>query len=276
MRRRARGPRLIVRVRRSPHAATGSAPAVADGRVCPPVECRGVAMTRSRCSHHRLRPPLTMAAACAFALLAAAGPARAAAPQNGPGAPRRPARAPPRTSTWPARTASARHGTPRRRSGTRSPTACCPTCTSRPSTTRTCSTLQYVVTDGSTFTDLQTRDMTYTVSADPTGMACTVTSTDAKHGYRLATTYVTDPARDTVLMHTELTGVPGAQPRIWPLCTSTRGSTRTSTATAAAGPTTRAATPASRRATAPPVVSNTSTTSPRPRTATTRCRPTWR
>ena len=33
------------------------------------------------------------------------------------------------------------------------------------------STLQYVVTDGSTFTDLQTRDMTYSVSADPTGMA---------------------------------------------------------------------------------------------------------
>ena len=41
------------------------------------------------------------------------------------------------------------------------------------------STLQYVVTDGSTFTDLQTRDMTYTVAADPTGMACTVTGTDA-------------------------------------------------------------------------------------------------
>ena len=29
------------------------------------------------------------------------------------------------------------------------------------------STLQYVVTDGATFTDLQTRDMTYTVAADP-------------------------------------------------------------------------------------------------------------
>jgi glucoamylase len=56
------------------------------------------------------------------------------------------------------------------------------------------STLQYVVTDGSTFTDLQTRDMTYTVAADPTGMACTVTSTDAKHGFRLVTTYITDPA----------------------------------------------------------------------------------
>src|SRR5262252_2325286 len=38
-------------------------------------------------------------------------------------------------------------------------------------------TLQYAVTDGSTFTDLQTRDMTYTVSAlDPTGMSCRVTS----------------------------------------------------------------------------------------------------
>jgi glucoamylase len=72
------------------------------------------------------------------------------------------------------------------------------------------STLQYVVTDGSTFTDLQTRDMTYTVAADPTGMACTVTSTDAKHGFRLITTYITDPARDTVLMHTTLQDTPGS------------------------------------------------------------------
>src|ERR1700722_2203045 len=46
-------------------------------------------------------------------------------------------------------------------------------------------TLQYVVTDGSSFTDLQTRDMTYTVKADPTGMTCTVTSVDAKHGFEL-------------------------------------------------------------------------------------------
>ena len=72
------------------------------------------------------------------------------------------------------------------------------------------STLQYVVTDGSTFTDLQTRDMTYTVAADPSGMACTVTSTDAKHGFRLVTTYITDPASDTVLMHTRLQNLPGS------------------------------------------------------------------
>ena len=44
-------------------------------------------------------------------------------------------------------------------------------------------TLQYVVTDGSTFTDLQTRDMTYAVEAIPNtgGMACKVTAT-AKSG----------------------------------------------------------------------------------------------
>ncbi len=72
------------------------------------------------------------------------------------------------------------------------------------------STLQYIVTDGSTFTDLQTRDMTYTVAADPTGMACTVTSTDTRHGFQLVTTYITDPASDTVLMHTRLQALPGS------------------------------------------------------------------
>ena len=72
------------------------------------------------------------------------------------------------------------------------------------------STLQYAVTDGSTFTDLQSRDMTYNVAADPTGMSCTVTSTDAKHGFRLVTSYITDPVRDTVLMHTTLQDTPGS------------------------------------------------------------------
>ncbi len=73
------------------------------------------------------------------------------------------------------------------------------------------STLQYIVTDGATFTDMQARDMTYTVAADPSGMACTVTSTDAKHGFRLVTTYITDPAGDAVLMRTRLAGLPGAR-----------------------------------------------------------------
>ena len=65
-------------------------------------------------------------------------------------------------------------------------------------------TLQYVVTDGASFTDLQTRDLSYTVRADPTGMSCTVTATSAAHHYRLVTTYLADPARDTVLMHTRV------------------------------------------------------------------------
>src|SRR5215203_3476827 len=63
-------------------------------------------------------------------------------------------------------------------------------------------TLQYVVTDGRTFTDLQTRDMTYTVRAKPdsAGMACTVTAAAKSGKYRIETEYVTDPARNTVLM----------------------------------------------------------------------------
>ncbi len=61
-------------------------------------------------------------------------------------------------------------------------------------------TLQYLVTDGRTFTDLQTRDMTYTVRPSPTGMACTVLATSAAHHYRIITSYLADPARDAVLM----------------------------------------------------------------------------
>jgi glucoamylase len=65
------------------------------------------------------------------------------------------------------------------------------------------STLQYLVTDGRTFTDLQTRDMTYTVRAlDRTGMACQVIATARTGRYRLITDYITDPAHDSVVMHT--------------------------------------------------------------------------
>jgi glucoamylase len=66
-------------------------------------------------------------------------------------------------------------------------------------------TLQFVVTDGSTFTDLATRDMTYTVdSIGVSGMACRVTSTAKSGRYRLVTDYITDPAHDSVLMRTRL------------------------------------------------------------------------
>src|SRR3984885_7064704 len=67
-------------------------------------------------------------------------------------------------------------------------------------------TLQYLVTDGSSFTDLQTRDMTYRLVSDPTGMSCTVVASSAAHHYRIVTTYVADPGRNAVLMRTTFEG----------------------------------------------------------------------
>ena len=66
-------------------------------------------------------------------------------------------------------------------------------------------TLQYIVTDGRSFADLQQRDMTYAVSSpDRSGMVCRVTSTDAAHQFRLVTDYLTDPVRASVVIHTTL------------------------------------------------------------------------
>jgi glucoamylase len=67
-------------------------------------------------------------------------------------------------------------------------------------------TMQYIVTDGRSWTDLQERDMTYVVSSDPTGMSCTVTASSATHGYRLVTTYIADPSRDSVVLRTAYHG----------------------------------------------------------------------
>ena len=65
--------------------------------------------------------------------------------------------------------------------------------------------LQYIVTDGATFTDLQSRDTTYTVEAlDDSGMSCRVTSTAKSGKYTLVTDYVTDTRRNSVAMKTTL------------------------------------------------------------------------
>jgi glucan 1,4-alpha-glucosidase len=62
-------------------------------------------------------------------------------------------------------------------------------------------TLQLVVTDGHSFTDLQTRDMTYTVQApDARSLDCRVVSTAKSGRYRITTDYLTDPGRNTLLM----------------------------------------------------------------------------
>jgi len=73
------------------------------------------------------------------------------------------------------------------------------------------STVQYIVTDGRTFAALQQRDMTYSVSSlDRSGMVCQVTSTDQPHRFRLVSDYITDPARDSVVVRTTLEPLPGA------------------------------------------------------------------
>src|SRR4051794_10887821 len=66
-------------------------------------------------------------------------------------------------------------------------------------------TLQFIVTDGTTFTDLQTRDMTYTATPlDATGMACRVTSSAKSGRYTLTTDFFTDPSRNSVVIKTNL------------------------------------------------------------------------
>jgi glucoamylase len=63
-------------------------------------------------------------------------------------------------------------------------------------------TLQYIVTDGSTFTDLQTRDTTYTVQLlDAHALDCRVTTTAKSGKYRIITDYLTDPNQNTVVMN---------------------------------------------------------------------------
>src|SRR5260221_14775429 len=55
-------------------------------------------------------------------------------------------------------------------------------------------TLQYIVTDGSTFTDLQERNTTYTVQTLGKQMLdCRVTTTANSGKYRIVTDYVADP-----------------------------------------------------------------------------------
>jgi glucan 1,4-alpha-glucosidase len=71
-------------------------------------------------------------------------------------------------------------------------------------------TLQYVVTDGSTFTDLQTRDMTYTARAlDQRALTCRITTTAKRGTYRIVTDYITDTRRATVVMRSRLVGIGG-------------------------------------------------------------------
>jgi glucoamylase len=72
--------------------------------------------------------------------------------------------------------------------------------------------MQFIVTDGSTFADLERDATTSTVTMpDPHSLTYTQTDTAKSGRYRLIKTYVTDPARSTVLVNVtfqSLTGRP--------------------------------------------------------------------
>jgi glucoamylase len=71
-------------------------------------------------------------------------------------------------------------------------------------------TLQYIVTDGHTFTDLQTRDMTYSAQLlDAPSLGCQVTATARNGKYRLVTEYLTDPGQNTAVMRTKFVPLVG-------------------------------------------------------------------
>src|SRR2546428_4878381 len=74
-------------------------------------------------------------------------------------------------------------------------------------------TLQYIVTDGSTFTDLQTRDTTYTVqslSKNSNALDCEVTTTAKSGKYNIVTDYLTDPGQNTLVMNVHFIALVGA------------------------------------------------------------------
>src|SRR2546429_9928766 len=71
-------------------------------------------------------------------------------------------------------------------------------------------TMQFIVTDGQSFTDLQTRDMNYTVQAsNAPALECRVISTAKSGRYRLTTDYLTDPSRNSVVIRTHFEALQG-------------------------------------------------------------------
>jgi len=63
--------------------------------------------------------------------------------------------------------------------------------------------LQYIVTDGSTFTDTETANTSHTISlVDPTSLVWQQVNTAANGDFKITKTYVADPSRSVVLVET--------------------------------------------------------------------------
>ena len=78
--------------------------------------------------------------------------------------------------------------------------------------------MQYIVTDGSTFVDLERDATDHVVSMpDEKALEYTVTNTDkrATPKYRITNTYITDPSRNTLLIRTRFQSLDGGTYRLY-------------------------------------------------------------
>jgi glucoamylase len=76
--------------------------------------------------------------------------------------------------------------------------------------------MQYLVTDGSTFVDLERDATTHVVSMpDQKSLEYTVTNTARSGRYRITNTYVTDPARDTLVINTRFQSLNGGSYQLY-------------------------------------------------------------
>ena len=78
--------------------------------------------------------------------------------------------------------------------------------------------MQYIVTDGSTFVDLERDATKHEISMpDEKALEYTVTNTDkrAPPKYRITNTYITDPSRNTLLIRTRFQSLDGNSYRLY-------------------------------------------------------------
>jgi glucoamylase len=76
--------------------------------------------------------------------------------------------------------------------------------------------LQYAVTDGSSFVDFERDATTHAVTMpDEKALEYTITNTAKNGRYRLTNTYVTDPARATLLLRTRFQSLDGGSYRLY-------------------------------------------------------------
>jgi glucoamylase len=76
--------------------------------------------------------------------------------------------------------------------------------------------MQYIVTDGSSFADVEREDTEHAVSMpDEKALEYTVTNTAKRGRYRITNTYVTDPGRNTLVINTRFQSLDGGRYQLY-------------------------------------------------------------